>query len=172
MEEKEMYIVNWDTKSRIGEGGRRDSNIDLIFCSENIYDEIKYKQVDDSWGSDHFPIELEIGIEKRIYKKRSNRVSSAKTDWKEYKRIIIEMEEELDKEEYKNKKEEDKYNFLIKAMKNAVSSSSCRSIREENGEEDNNKDKNINKSKNSNRKGLEKEILLSGGIKNVKRLLY
>lgn len=41
MEEKEMYIVNWNTKSRIGEGGRRNFNIDLIFCSENIYDEIK-----------------------------------------------------------------------------------------------------------------------------------
>lgn len=114
MEEKEMYIVNWNIKSRIGEGGRKDFNIDLIFCSENIYDEIKCNQIEDTWGSDHFPIEIEIGINKRIYKKRNNRINGAKTNWKEYKKIMIEKKEELDKEIYKNKNEEEKYDYLNK----------------------------------------------------------
>lgn len=36
MEEKGLLIAN-DGKSRIGEGGMRNSNIDLIFCTRNVF---------------------------------------------------------------------------------------------------------------------------------------
>lgn len=36
MEEKGMHVVNFDILSRIGEGGVRPANLDLMFASEDI----------------------------------------------------------------------------------------------------------------------------------------
>lgn len=78
MEEKDLYVVNRDTLTRVGEGGRRHSNLDLCFSSEELLYIIKHKQLEDIWGSDHYPIEFVIGITKRIYKKKTNRLSTKK----------------------------------------------------------------------------------------------
>lgn len=37
MENKDMWIINKDTLTRIGEGGKRASNLDLMFCSNDIF---------------------------------------------------------------------------------------------------------------------------------------
>lgn len=47
MKKKGMHVVNFDTLSRIGEGGVRLANLDLMFASEDIVDIIGYKQLDD-----------------------------------------------------------------------------------------------------------------------------
>lgn len=75
-----MCIVNTDTESRLGEGMQEKSNINLIFCSDNIVDKINYEQGKDAWGSDHFPIFFEISINNKIYSKVTNRKSTKKTD--------------------------------------------------------------------------------------------
>ena len=43
------------------------SNIDLIFSSYNLSHRIHVKVSDDTWGSDHFPIFVNIDLEKYIY---------------------------------------------------------------------------------------------------------
>lgn len=43
-EEEDLFIVNGDTKSRMGSLGQRDSNIDLIFSSGNMVNYIEYSQ--------------------------------------------------------------------------------------------------------------------------------
>lgn len=48
------------TKSRIGEGGVRNSNIDLVFSTRDLFQFIECSQLEDSWGSDHFPIVAEL----------------------------------------------------------------------------------------------------------------
>src|SRR5436190_376256 len=55
IDENELLVVNDCTKSRIGEGGVRNSNIDLMFSTRNIFQVIECNQLDDPWGSDHFP---------------------------------------------------------------------------------------------------------------------
>lgn len=40
MEEEDMWIINTDTKSRIG-GGRRDANLDLIISSRGLINKIR-----------------------------------------------------------------------------------------------------------------------------------
>jgi len=49
MEEKELIIVNDGTKSRIGKGGARNSNIDLIFSTKDIFHFIECVQLEDEW---------------------------------------------------------------------------------------------------------------------------
>lgn len=61
---------------------------------------------------------------------------------------MVEIEVELDKDDYKNKNEEEKYDFLIKTMKDAVNQALGRKVREENIGEDKTMDKNKNKDRN------------------------
>lgn len=61
IEDRNLYIVNRDTTSRIGNFAQRDSNLDLMFCSEDLIDLIDYQQINDPWDSDHLPIIYNIG---------------------------------------------------------------------------------------------------------------
>lgn len=120
MEEEEMYVVNTDTMSRMGEGGNRLSNIDLMFCSENIHALIDYTQEEDTWGSDHYSIIFTMGTNRSPYKKITNRISSKKTDWKTYAILMKEKEEILDTREYKEMSREEKYNKIVEWIKEAT----------------------------------------------------
>ncbi|XP_077265724.1 uncharacterized protein LOC143899358 isoform X2 [Temnothorax americanus] len=84
MNEKDLLCVNVDTKSRLGYSGQRDSNLDLLFCSMGMIDEMECCQEDDNWGSDHFPLTFRIDRHTRIYRKLTNRVSTKRTDWERY----------------------------------------------------------------------------------------
>lgn len=57
-EDEDMFIVNFDTLTRMGEMGQRDSNLDLVWCNSKILDMITYQVGEDSWGSDHCPVFL------------------------------------------------------------------------------------------------------------------
>lgn len=64
--------------SRMDETGQRDSNTDLIFSSHNVFNLTDYKQEEVTWGSDHYPIEFQISLNRKIYKKKTNRISTKK----------------------------------------------------------------------------------------------
>lgn len=53
-EDEDMFVVNYDTLSRIGEIGQRSSNVDLVWCNSKILDMVGVGE--DSWGSDHYPV--------------------------------------------------------------------------------------------------------------------
>lgn len=119
-EEKDLFIVNDNTKSRMGFTGQRDSNIDLIFSSGDMLNYIEYSQERDCWNSDHFPIMFKISIGYNTYEKRTNRLSTKKTDWIKYRELIIEREVELEKEDYKNSDIEDRCDRVIRYVKECV----------------------------------------------------
>lgn len=66
-----FYIINYDTLTRIGEAYQDPSNIDLAFCTEDILKDISYDQLEDSWGSDHHPVEYKLNYKIEIYKKKN-----------------------------------------------------------------------------------------------------
>ncbi|XP_077277505.1 uncharacterized protein LOC143905790 [Temnothorax americanus] len=88
MNDKDLLCVNVDTKSRLGYSGQRDSNLDLLFCSMGIIDEMECCQEEDKWGSDHFPLTFRIDRQTRIYRKLTNRVFTKRTDWERYCKLI------------------------------------------------------------------------------------
>lgn len=69
MEDSDMFVINNDTKSRMGEIGQRDSNLDLIFGNDRGLNVLEYEQSKDSWGSDHFPIHIECKMDYSQYQK-------------------------------------------------------------------------------------------------------
>ena len=56
------------------------SDIDLIISNTNIADKIDTFVNEDTWGSDHFPIFIQIHIEKSLYIQNSHKIRSKRTD--------------------------------------------------------------------------------------------
>lgn len=50
-EEEGLFVINYDTISRLGSPSQRDSNIDLLFANDSVIEKISYKQGYDTWGS-------------------------------------------------------------------------------------------------------------------------
>lgn len=44
----------------MGDANRRPSNLDIMFASEEIVEGVKYVQENDSWGSDHLQLIMQI----------------------------------------------------------------------------------------------------------------
>lgn len=130
LEEEDLFIVNHETKSRIGEVGKKNSNLDLTFSNGKILNSISFSQENDSWGSDHLPINFRCELDYRFYKKKSNRISIKKTDWRKYISRLREKESIFDKREYKDLKEESKYSELIRLRKESTLEASGKKMNE------------------------------------------
>lgn len=120
MEEEGFFVINYNTKSRISEAGSLPSNIDLMFSSEDIFELITYKQEEDTWGSDHYPIEYNIKISKKRYIKIGNRITTKRTDWTIYQKEIKNKEDILRSKNFKRSYMQYRYRIIVEIMKNAV----------------------------------------------------
>lgn len=114
-----MFIINTDTMSRLGNSGQ-DTNINLIFASEKLVDKIRYTQIDDTWGLDHYPIECVIDIPKSKYSKKTNKKSTKKTKWQDYMTELEKQEATLDMEMYIQLGMQGKYRCIVDRMLSAV----------------------------------------------------
>lgn len=93
MDEHELMCGNYDTLSRLGNPGQASSNIDLFFCTTDLINVMEFSQIQDTWNSDHFPIEGRIETRINRYKRRSNRISTKRTIWKYFTAVLQEYVE-------------------------------------------------------------------------------
>ncbi|XP_036139740.1 uncharacterized protein LOC118644709 [Monomorium pharaonis] len=119
------YIcLNYDTKSRLNRPDERGTNIDLIFINPYLIDETTYNQGQDTWGSDHFPIVLNLKIDKSQYRKVFNRLSSKSTDWHKYKKEVEKKIKEIVmfgiKDNTKQEEINNKNNAITEIMRQGV----------------------------------------------------
>lgn len=119
-EDEDMFIVNFDTLTRMGEMGQRDSNLDLIWCNSKILDMITYQVGEDSRGSNHCPVFFKCDILYKTYVKRTNRITSKRTDWGKYAGILEDREYELESEVFRELEWEDRYDYMIDSLKKAA----------------------------------------------------
>lgn len=119
-----------DTQTRIGEGGRNPSNLDLMFCTEDLIHIISYNQKRDNWGSDHHPMAYTIDEEVRSYKRIINRITTKRTDWKLYEEIITRNLGKFSSKEYIMESHIEKYdkvkNTMMKAIEKATRENKCK----------------------------------------------
>lgn len=87
----EAYSFNEDTLSRMGTIGQSSSNIDLIIGSSEDIDSMRIYRLQDTWGSDHYPLVMEWNTEITTYTKKTNRISNKKTKWEDYGRRAREL---------------------------------------------------------------------------------
>lgn len=124
MYDEDLICMNPDTMSRLGEVNSLSSNIDLVFSTNRIANEMECGQLDDTWGSDHFPIEVKLEKGVRTYRKRTNKISTISTQWEVVSKLLS---QDLDDKEERKKRLRDKtinperrYEILIEIIKEAV----------------------------------------------------
>ncbi|XP_070152058.1 uncharacterized protein [Polyergus mexicanus] len=121
-----LYLINSDTLTRIGEGGRNPSNLDRMFCTKDLVHRMSYKQKSDTWGSDHHPIVYIIDEELKTYKRITNRITTKRTDWKMFEVLMEKNLEMFSSKEYNLKNHIEKYNLLKDVIIKAVEEASGR----------------------------------------------
>lgn len=92
---------------------------------------MKYEQKDDPWGSDHFPIGFEVGINKKPYKKRTNRYTTKKKKIGVSILKLSKKEEGLKKKEFRELSTIRKHEHIVKEIKEAVELATYDKIRTE-----------------------------------------
>lgn len=81
IDKSDLVLHNDNTLTHIDKHNNTKSNIDLVFTTPNLSHKINFTVHDEPWGSDHFPIFINIGIEKEKYEKKSFKIKSKRTDW-------------------------------------------------------------------------------------------
>ncbi|XP_024870041.1 uncharacterized protein LOC112453489 [Temnothorax curvispinosus] len=128
MDSEGLICVNVDTCSRGGVRGQRDTNIDLLFGMTNIVGDVSYFRISDAWGSDHHPISFSFDNSPLIYGKTTNCLSTKKTDWSRFRKIVdSEMRESIPlRRSFLERDLETCYSSFIEVIKSAVADASGR----------------------------------------------
>lgn len=113
LDSHELMIHNSDSLSRLDLHSGNYSNLDLIISNAVLSDKIKTSVHDELWGSDHFPIIINIFVEKFIYHKPSFKISSIRTDWSKVFQAWETPYPEFFETEYCNLTPSEKYNAFI-----------------------------------------------------------
>lgn len=89
-EEVNLVILNDGTETRINYGSINPSIVDVSFCSASISAQFSYEVLEDSLGSDHFPILLRKTLSLNQWPVNFKpKFKTEVADWNCYKNIII-----------------------------------------------------------------------------------
>lgn len=115
-----MILHNYKSITYVQFHNNTKSNLDLIFSSSNISDKVNVKVKDETWGSDHFPISIEINLEKSIYYKKSFKLKSIRTNWPEVYTNLEENYTQFMTIKYDQSTASDKYSIFVNCVTNAI----------------------------------------------------
>ncbi|XP_076644973.1 uncharacterized protein LOC143354605 [Halictus rubicundus] len=117
-----IFLHNPDSLTHVDLSNNSKSNIDLIFTTPDLADKTRINTLDDTHGSDHFPIGIEISIEKtrHIYRKVTNTLSSSRTDWDKYQELMAQNFQLFLSREFNILDCVEKYNFFTDYIREAI----------------------------------------------------
>lgn len=120
IDDSDLFLHNLDTYTHIDLHRNKKSNIDLIMSSSRIADKLNVTVHDETWGSDHFPIFVNINIVKHVYHKKSFRIYSVKTNWTKATNLLEEKFDTFYSAEYENASAANKYKIFTDVIKNCI----------------------------------------------------
>ena len=112
----DLYLHNNNTHTRIDLTRNQKSNIDLVFSSMDISQFISVTVSNDSLGSDHYPININIDAEKYYYQTKTFKIQTKKTDWCNFARLLDEEYNKFLTSEYDSLPPTDKYNRFVNSI--------------------------------------------------------
>ena len=121
--ENELFLHNFNTKTYVNVHKNYKSNIDLVFSTNDICDLTHVKVCDETWGSDHCLIFININIEKEVYTKKSFKLTSKKTDWSKFNEYLEGQYDSFLSSEYDELSPKQKYKKFIDLLAESVKSS-------------------------------------------------
>ncbi|XP_058810375.1 uncharacterized protein LOC131675414 [Phymastichus coffea] len=116
----DTFLHNFDTHTYFHPNSNYVSNLDLIFSSNNFAYKVNVLVNDETWGSDHFPIFIDININKSIYRKKTHNLKSIRTDWDKVSNYLENSFENFFKLEYVSAEPNTKYSIFIEIVTNAI----------------------------------------------------
>ena len=122
------FIHNTNSFSHIDTYRNFKSNIDLVISSINLSDKINCNVIDETWGSDHYPIFVNVEVIKHMYTKKSFKIKSVRTDWSSFKQKLDDQFESFLYDDYESCIPAEKYNFLMGIVTEAIKDSSPKKI--------------------------------------------
>ena len=121
LEVLDLFIHNLNSVTHIDSTSQ--SNIDLVISNHNVVDKIESIVHDDTWGSDHYPIFIIFNVEKCLYKKKSFKIRSTRTDWNQVIDKLKNSYEDFLSVEYDSMPADQKYSKFVKIVTDAVKNS-------------------------------------------------
>lgn len=123
-----LFLHNSDSLTRVDFHRGNKSNIDLICSDINIAQNIDVKINQDTCGSDHFPILINVCIQKSFYHKKTFKVPvhSKKTDWNKFQQILGKNYNRLLSHQLNSLTPSEKYSFFIEEITNSLKISTPR----------------------------------------------
>ena len=118
-----LLIQNSDTLTHIDVARNKKSNLDLIISSFDVSGLIDYQVFDETLGSDHFPLEFIISMEKHIHRQKSFKLHSVKTDWNQVYENLSKSSPRLMEASYLLGSGVEKYEMWIEIVTDAVKKS-------------------------------------------------
>lgn len=91
-----------------------------MFCTGDILKDITYKQIEDSWRSDHHPVECRLNDNFKKYSRKTNRISNKKTVWEDYVKEMTENIKRFEDQEFARIQVKERYKDLVNSMRKAV----------------------------------------------------
>lgn len=116
-----LFLHNHDTYTHFNQSNLSRSNIDLVLSSTDLSSFIETEVFSDSWGSDHFPINIMIDVHRYIYRRETFKIQSKRTDWTQVNSKLDEDYPVFLKYEYDHLAPVEKYHFFMDTITNAVS---------------------------------------------------
>lgn len=117
---KNLFLHNNNTLTYIQPYSTYETNIDLVFSSNMLSDKIDVSVGDDTRGSDHFPINVIVNVEKHLYFKKTFRIRSSKTDWEKFYEYLDLNIDQLYTINFDVSKAREKYNIFTELINRAI----------------------------------------------------
>ena len=81
IDNNDLFLHNSSTITRSDPSNNTHSNIDLLFSTLNISQNITTYAYDETMGSDHYPLMCNINLDKNLYIQKSFKIKSKRTNW-------------------------------------------------------------------------------------------
>lgn len=120
LDDRNLIILNDKSNTRVDFHKSSFSNLDLMIASLNLVDKINVDICEETFGSDHYPVYLNINIGKNVYKRKTFKLQSVRTNWVNFYK---EAEENFDlflTNEYDKMAASEKYEYFTETIKEII----------------------------------------------------
>lgn len=120
LEKYQLLVLNFNTTTHIDVSRNKKSNLDLVITDNQMAGLVNLSVNDEPYGSDHFPINLEISTTRYIYHKKSFRIRSTRTEWLTVKQQLENKYSRFFDNEFVVASASDKYNLFMKIFSETI----------------------------------------------------
>lgn len=113
----DLLIHNSDSKTHIDFHRNVKSNLDLVLSTSKIAEKMYVTVNDETCGSDHYPIYIDVDTQKYRYIKKSFKLKSIRTDWQQFENCLEKRYNEFFTYNYDQSPASKKYEVFFRCYK-------------------------------------------------------